>query len=44
MVDVGQAALDFTVMDHNQQQVTLSQFKGKKNVILSCHVFSFTSG
>ena len=44
MVDVGQPAPDFTLIDHNQQNVTLSQFRGQKNVVLSFHVFSFTGG
>ena len=44
MVDVGQSAPDFTLTDHNQQQVTLSQYSGSKNVVLSFHVISFTSG
>ena len=44
MADVGQPAPDFTLVDHNQQQVTLSQYRGKKNVVLSFHVASFTGG
>ena len=44
MVDVGQPAPDFTTQDQNQETLTLSQFKGKKNVVLSAHVFSFTGG
>ena len=44
MVDVGQAAPDFTLVDQNQENVTLSDYRGEKNVILSWHVFSFTGG
>lgn len=44
MVDVGQSAPDFTLMGHDGKEVTLSQFKGQKNVVLSFHVFSFTGG
>jgi len=44
MVDLGQEAPDFTTQDHNQETLTLSQFKGSKHVVLSCHIFSFTSG
>ena len=44
MPEVGEVAPDFTLADHNQNQVSLSQFKGNKNVILSVHVNSFTSG
>ena len=44
MPDVGHPAPDFTLTDHNQSEVTLSQHRGQKNVILSWHVNSFTSG
>ncbi len=44
MVEVGQPAPDFTLRDHNGEQVTLSQFKGQKAVVLSFHVLSFTGG
>ena len=44
MPDVGDVAPDFNLIDHNQQQVSLSQYRGSKNVILSFHVASFTGG
>jgi len=44
MPDVGDMAPDFDLIDHNQQQVTLSQFRGSKNVVLSYHTASFTGG
>ena len=44
MAEVGQAAPDFTLTDQDQKEVTLSDFKGKKNVVLSVHVHSFTGG
>jgi peroxiredoxin (alkyl hydroperoxide reductase subunit C) len=44
MADVGQPAPDFTLVDQNQQKVTLSQYRGSKNVVLSFHVYSFTGG
>ena len=44
MPEVGDVAPDFTLPDQNQNDVTLSGFKGSKNVILSFHVNSFTSG
>lgn len=44
MVEVGQAAPDFTLQAPNGDNVSLSQYKGKKNVVLSFHVFSFTGG
>lgn len=44
MVDVGQPAPDFTLLDHRGENVSLSQFRGDKNVVLSFHVSSFTGG
>jgi len=44
MINIGNSAPDFTLKDHNKNDVTLSQYKEHKNVILSWHVLSFTSG
>ena len=44
MVDVGQPAPDFTLPAHRGAEVTLSGFRGEKNVVLSFHIFSFTGG
>ena len=44
MVDVGDQAPDFTLPASTDEDVTLSDYKGKKNVILSFHVQSFTGG
>ena len=44
MVDVGQAAPDFTLAAHSGETVTLNQYRGQKNVVLSFHIFSFTGG
>ena len=44
MLDVGQPAPDFNLVDHNSRDVTLSQFRGQKNVVLSFFVFAFTGG
>jgi peroxiredoxin len=44
MVDVGDIAPDFTLPAHTGEDVTLSQYKGSKNVILSFHIQSFTGG
>ena len=44
MVDVGDVAPDFTLPASTDEDVTLSDYKGKKNVILSFHVQSFTGG
>jgi cytochrome oxidase Cu insertion factor (SCO1/SenC/PrrC family) len=41
---VGAEAPDFTLPDHNRQPVTLSSFRGKKNVVLAFYVFAFTGG
>jgi peroxiredoxin len=38
MANIGDAAPE------NGDMVTLSQYKGSKNVVLSFHVFSFTGG
>ena len=43
-LDVGMVAPDFTLTAHSGDTVTLTDFKGKKNVILSFHVFTFTGG
>ncbi len=44
MANVGQTAPDFTLPDQNKDDVSLSDFRGKKNVVLSFHIYSFTSG
>ena len=44
MVEVGQPAPDFTLVAHNNETVTLSQYKGEKNVVLHFHIMSFTGG
>jgi peroxiredoxin Q/BCP len=44
MVDVGQQAPDFTLPAHDGQNITLSQYRGDKSVVLSFHIFSFTGG
>lgn len=41
---VGDAAPDFTLPSDQRGSVTLSSFKGKKNVILAFYVLAFTSG
>jgi peroxiredoxin len=44
MANIGDTAPDFRVPDQNGDMVTLSQYKGSKNVVLSFHIFSFTGG
>jgi peroxiredoxin len=41
---VGDMAPDFTLPDNNNKPVTLSSFRGKKNVILAFYVLAFTGG
>ena len=42
--EVGQPAQDFDLPSHLADRVSLSQYKGKKLVVLSFHVFDFTGG
>lgn len=44
MANIGQQAPDFTLPDQSGEQVSLSQFKGKKGVALSFYIFDFTGG
>jgi cytochrome oxidase Cu insertion factor (SCO1/SenC/PrrC family) len=41
---VGDAAPDFTLPDQNGAPVKLSDFRGKKNVVLAFYVLAFTGG
>ena len=41
---VGDMAPDFTLTDQKGKKVSLSEFKGKKNVALAFYVFAFTGG
>jgi len=43
-VKVGDPAPDFTLQDHNNKPVKLSDFRGKKNVVLAFYVLAFTGG
>ena len=42
--EVGSVAPDFTLPSVREGDISLSQYKGEKHVILSFHVFDFTSG
>jgi len=44
MIAIGDTAPDFTLKDQNRQQVTLSQFRGQKKVVLAFYVYAFTGG
>jgi len=41
---VGDRAPDFELTDTEGQKVHLSDFKGKKNVVLAFYVLAFTGG
>jgi cytochrome oxidase Cu insertion factor (SCO1/SenC/PrrC family) len=41
---VGDKAPDFTLPDQNGKQISLSQFRGKENVVLAFYVLAFTGG
>ena len=43
-VKVGDTAPDFTLMDTKGKQVSLHDFRGKKNVALAFYIFAFTGG
>lgn len=41
---VGDPAPDFTLTDTSGTKVTLSDFRGKNNVVLAFYIFAFTGG
>lgn len=41
---VGDTAPDFTLTDTSGNKVKLSDFRGKKNVVLAFYVLAFTGG
>jgi cytochrome oxidase Cu insertion factor (SCO1/SenC/PrrC family) len=43
-VKVGDVAPDFKLTDQDGKDISLSQFRGKKNVALAFYVFAFTGG
>lgn len=40
----GDMAPDFTLLDHHWNPVRLSDFRGKKNVVLAFYVLAFSEG
>ena len=42
--EVDQPAPNFTLPSTHDSDITLSSYRGQKNVILSFHVFDFTGG
>lgn len=43
-IKVGDMAPDFTMRDQSGKQVSLHDFRGKKNVALAFYIFAFTGG
>jgi cytochrome oxidase Cu insertion factor (SCO1/SenC/PrrC family) len=43
-VKVGDVAPDFTLKDQTGKEVSLHDFKGKKDVALAFYIFAFTGG
>lgn len=43
-IKIGDTAPDFTLRDQTGKEVKLSDFHGKKNVVLAFYVFAFTGG
>lgn len=41
---VGDKAPDFTLPDHTGKKIKLSDYLGKKNVVLAFYVLAFTGG
>jgi len=41
---VGDVAPDFTLLSNKQEAVKLSDYRGKKNVVLAFYVLAFTGG
>jgi cytochrome oxidase Cu insertion factor (SCO1/SenC/PrrC family) len=41
---VGDMAPDFTLLDNQWKQIHLSDYRGKKNVVLAFYVLAFTEG
>ena len=43
LVEIGQEAPDFTLVDQHGEPVTLSDFRGRKNVVLLFYPYAFSS-
>jgi len=41
---IGDMAPDFTLLDNKWKQIHLSDYRGKKNVVLAFYVLAFTEG
>jgi peroxiredoxin len=44
MIEIGSKAPDFTLTSHLGDEINLSDYQKKHNVVLSFHIYSFTGG
>lgn len=44
MADIGKAAQEFKLRAHDGSEVSLSQYRGSKWVVISAYPFAFTGG
>ena len=44
MIEIGASAPEFTLPAHLGEPITLGDYRGSKNVVLSFHIHSFTGG
>ncbi len=44
MADIGKAAAEFKLKAHDGSEISLSQYKGAKWVVVSAYPFAFTGG
>jgi hypothetical protein len=44
LLKAGDMAPDFTLLDNHWKQIHLSDYRGKKNVVLAFYVLAFTEG
>jgi peroxiredoxin len=44
MAEVGKAAPDFKLKAHDGSEISLSQYRGSKWVVISAYPFAFTGG
>ena len=42
--EIGDMAPDFTLTSGDNEKISLGQYRGRKHVVLSFHIFNFTSG
>ena len=42
-IKIGDTAPDFNLKDQDQKDVKLSDYRGRKNVVIAFHTFAFTA-